>query len=624
MILRLALALGLTAALMPQPAGWAQQAQPAPDSKPASLHHKHEAEKAYVEGAKAIEKGDVRAAQRSFERAVKLDPQNQRYSAALAVAREHVLTLLVQEAEKAKLTGHPDQSRAKLAEALAIDPHNPIATQHLDELAHDALVITDDHSGDIDAAPPIQLAPNSQKRSFHIRATESEVIRQVFTAFGISPTIDSSVKPTRIRFDAEDVAFGQAVSLVKLVTNTFAVPLDPTRVLIALDNRDNRTRFERQSVETVYLPGLNATEMADMANIARNVFDAQQSSVSPEHSTMTVRAPPARLAALNATLSELLKGRSEVQLEVRIYEVNKTNSRNIGIQLPQQTTIFNVPTELNKLISQNQSLVDQIISSGLASPGDYLAIAAILIASGQVSGTILSQPLALFGGGLSLTGLTIGDGVTGNLSLNSSEVRALDQMTLRALDQETATIRTGSRYPIITSSYSSLSGNNLNLPGVSNAGRSSALQGLGINPSSWTAGATQTIPQVQSAALGLTLKVTPRIQQTHDVALNLDMKIESLAGSVINDIPVLANRQYTGLLTLKQGESALIVSSLSRQQSAAVSGVPGVSELPGLQSTTEKQSSYDVSNLAILITPHLVRPSHALPQGHLVMIPQHP
>jgi general secretion pathway protein D len=627
MISRRAFALAfVTLVLLPGAGIRAQLSPSSPSSseKPVSLHHKHEAEKFYVEGAKAIEHNDIRVAEEAFSRAVKLDPQNQQYISALAVAHEHLVTLLVQEAGNAKITGHPDVARAKLAQALTLDPYNPIATQHIGELARDAVIVGEDPTAGFTAAPPIRLEPDTQKRTFHLRAASTELIRQVTSAYGIAPTLDATIKGRTVRFDVEDVSFEQAISLLTLVTKTFFVPLDPKRVLVADDSRDNRSKYERLFMETIYLPGLTPTEMSDMANIARTVFEAQQATVSADHGTMTVRAPQAKLAALNSTLLDLLKGHSEVQLDIRLYEIDKTKARNIGIQLPQQTTVFNVPTELNNIISQNQSLVDQIISSGLAAPGDFLAIAAILIASGQVSGTILNQPLALFGGGLSLTGISLGVGVTGNLSLNSSDVRALDQITMRALDQETSTIRSGTKYPIITSTYSSLSGNNLSIPGITSAGLSSALQGLGINAAALSSGATQNIPQVQYEDLGLTLKVTPRVQQTHDISLNLDMKIESLAGNAINNIPILANRQYTGILTLKQGESALIVSSLSRQQSAAVTGVPGLSELPGFQSTTDKQTTYDVSNLAILITPHLVRPSHDAPASRLVMLPSHP
>jgi general secretion pathway protein D len=78
------------------------------------------------------------------------------------------------------------------------------------------------------------------------------------------------------------------------------------------------------------------------------------------------------------------------------------------------------------------------------------------------------------------------------------------------------------------------------------------------------------------------------------------------------------------VITLPRGESALVVSNLTRQQSAAVSGIPGLSELPGFQSTTNKENDVDVTKLVILITPHIVRLSHTKPASQLVMLPVHP
>ena len=107
------------------------------------------------------------------------------------------------------------------------------------------------------------------------------------------------------------------------------------------------------------------------------------------------------------------------------------------------------------MLNSNASLVQEIISSGLAAPGDWEAILAILIASGQISNSILTQPFGVFGGGLSLTGIVYQGGSV-NMQLNSSDVRAIDQMQLRVLDREESTIKTGERYPIETSSFSSL------------------------------------------------------------------------------------------------------------------------------------------------------------------------
>ena len=591
-----------------------------------SEHQRNQATKAFLAGAKALQKDDLPEAVKEFQRAAKLDPENKDYAASLTIAKEHLLTQLVQAATKARLLGHDDQARASLAQAYLIDPNNAIVQQHINDLTsdvaqNDAVLLPSAE----EAGEPVALAPKIGRQSFHIRSASTDVMRQVLTAFGITPTVDTSVRNQIVRFDADDVTFQQAATMLKLITNSFFVPLDPGRVLVVLDNKENRAKFQREVLETIYLPGLTTTEMNDMGNVARNVFEAQQASVQPENHTLTIRAPQERISALNHMLVDLLDGRSQVLLNLRLFQVAQTRTRNLGVQLPLQTTVFNVPTEVNQILQANQSAVQQIISSGLAQAGDDIAIVAILIASGAVTGTVFNSPFALFGGGLTESGLTLNQGGTLNIALNSSDTRLLDQMQLRVQDEEDATFRVGSRYPIITSTYSSLTGSSLSIPGVSSPGVSSLLQSLGISSSQLASATTsQTIPQVQYEDLGLTLKATPHIQQNKDIALKIDFKIESLAGQTLNGNPILSNQQYTGNVTLPQGQSALLVSNLTKQQSAAVSGIPGLSELPGFGSTTNQNAEVDVSKLVILITPQIVRLSHTKPASELVMFPVHP
>ncbi len=368
------------------------------------------------------------------------------------------------------------------------------------------------------------------------------------------------------------------------------------------------------------LPGLTAAEFTDLGNLARNVLGITQTAVQPDRGTLTVRAPVGNLVALNKTLVDLLDGKSEVLLDVKIYEVEDTRTRLYGIQLPQTTTVFNVPTELNSVISQNSTLVQQIISSGLASAGDYAAIAAILIASGEVTNSILSQPFATFGGGKTLTGLT-SNGITGNLSLNAADTRSLDQIQIRLDDNAEGTLRSGTRYPITTSSYSSIASTSVNIPGLTTAGLSGILGGLGINVSNLSGGTP--IPQVQYEDLGLTFKVTPRVERNDDVTLKLDLKIQALQGASLNGLPVLTNRSYTADIHLLNGASALVVGNLSRQEANAVSGTPGLSELPGFSALSSTSKEYDVSNLAILVTPHILRRRHSGNMGPVIPLPRH-
>jgi type II secretory pathway component GspD/PulD (secretin) len=568
-----------------------------------------------------MEKGDADAAEKAFAQAVKADPSNRDYALDLQVASQHRVTKLVQDADKARIMGQPDVARAKLAEALALDPKNPEVSQHIYDLANLASTASPDGSLNATFAPAIELTPKAGKQSFHFRGTEQEVLRRVLDAYGLRMVDDGSLASQTVRFDADDVDYAQAAHLVNLATHSFLVPLDPVRVLAAKETKENHDKYDRLSLETLYLPGLTAAEFSDMSNLAKNVFGVQQATVQPGAGTLTVRAPAATLAALNQTFADLLDGKSEVLLDVKIYDVENTRTTVIGVQLPQTTSVFNVSSEVNSVISSNSSLVQQIIQSGLAGAGDYAAIAAILIASGEVTGSILNQPFATFGNGLGLTGLT-SNGVTGNLSLNVTDTRSLDQVQIRLEDNAEGTIRVGTRYPITTSSYSSIAATGVNIPGITTAGLSGILGGLGISTNALSS--VTPIPQVQYQDLGLIFKVTPRIERNDDVVLKLDYKIQALEGSSLNGLPVLTNQSYTADIRLRNGASALVVGDMSRQESNALSGNPGLSQLPGFSSVLSATTKeYDVSNLAILVTPHILRRRRNDLTGPVIPMPHH-
>ena len=591
---------------------------------PADTHpsekQERKAEKLYLQGAKLLGADDCHGAYQAFTAAVALDPANQQYVTAQEVARQHLVTQLVQQAVKAKLSGHPEVSRQKLEEALVLDPKNPVIAQHVEELANDQKMVIDqtDTKG-VDAEGPIELTPANIKKSFHLKGTQQEILRQVLSAYQLTPVMDSSVTQLAIRLDADDVDYAQASQMVKMLTGTFFVPLDPQRVLVAKDTKENRQKYERLLVESVYIPGVTTAEMTEITNVAKNVFEAPVAVAQPTAGIMTVRAPENRMKALNATLEELLDGKAQVMLEVRLFDINKVRTTDLGVVLPSQMTVFNVDSEINTLVQGNQAAINQIIASGLAAPGDYGAILAILIATGQVTSSILTQGFATFGGGISQFGLVPGT-VTANVSLNASDTQVLDDIQLRVQDREEATFKVGTRYPIVTSTVSS-GGSALSASGINTAGLSSTLTGLGYNASSLSAQVT--IPQIQYQDLGLTLKATPWVQHGAEVSLKMDLEFTALGGTTLNDNPILNNRKYTATITLKDGASAMVVSSLSKQETRAVTGIPGISELPGLRSTTDDSKNLNVSTLLVLVTPHIVRRTHTDVAGREIILPVH-
>ena len=446
-----------------------------------------------------------------------------------------------------------------------------------------------------EVSEPRALAPQEGQHSFHLRSDKRSLISQVLSAYGIQATVDQSVTAQSIQFDTDQVNFADAAELLKLATDTFFIPLDPNSAIVIPDTRENRARFEPHAMRTFYFPGSNSKELTDMGNIARNVFGIEQSAIEAAKNTLTVRAPEPDLEALDQTYGELLGSRSVLDLDVRLYEIDKTKAANVGVVFPSTTTVFNVSSEISSILKNNASLVDQLLKEEPSLAGNYEAILAALIASGAVTGTVFNSPFAVFGGGLTETGFDL-SGVTVNMLLNSSDARSLKQQVLRVLDQEEATIRSGERYPIMTSSYS----------------------GLAASSSS-----NATTPQFQYEDLGLTLKVTPHIEMSGKVSLSLDMKVSSLTGASLNNIPILANRQYSGVVSLPLGDIAILVSDLSKQDSLNITGVPGLSDLPNGSGATNRQGTKDIMELAIEITPHLVRLAHQDAAGPMLLLPHH-
>ncbi len=572
-----------------------------------SARQRKAAEAAYLSGARQLDRNNPAAAEKDFAHALQLNPSNHDYALALAVAREHQVTHLVQQASQQRLLGHTALADTLIAQANVLDPQNPIASQHLDTTPLH-LVTADPHPVIPQLAGAIQLTPRSITSSFHLRADAQPLLRQIAESYGIHCIFDPSVNAQSIRLDLDNASYAQAMSIALMMTHVFAIPLDPVTVLLVKDTVDNRQQFQPQLVETIEIPNQGPTEINDLGNLIRNVFDVKQANVEPTLGNIVVRAPQDILHAINLTLSDMLDGGSELMIDVKLYEVDTNRSRNVGVQLPQSAGAYDVPALADSSIAANQSAINQAIASGIlvlnGNPIQNLVKEALfLAAAGLINTSQLTNTLGFFGGGITTTGVYLGSGAVANFALNTSETHTLDDIQLRVLDRQDAIFRTGTRYPITTSVYTS------SVPTLPSSLAGATINGVSVSSLlSQASNSAVSIPQIQYEDLGLTLKATPIIQKTGGlITLKLDMKIEALAGSAINNIPILANRALTSTITVADGATALLISNLSRSESAAVSGTPGLNELPGFQAATNNDAQLDTSHLVILLTPHIVR-----------------
>lgn len=570
----------------------------------------------FEKGAAAFKNGKSKDAQKYFGEAHKLDPENGAYLTAYEIARQQLVGGILQQASEDEKSGDTAVARKKLMAALAADPANPYVREHLESIA------TKQESAVLSSTPMprfssglIELQPKAVRATFHLHANARQIVKRVLLAYGVTALLDDSVPTSQEQFDLDNATFAQASTALQLATNTFLVPLDGQHALVAKDSPQNRHRLERMLLETVFLPGVDSKEMSNCVNVVRNVFEVRQVSVKADNGTLTIRAPEATLRAVNATLSRLYLPKPNVVLDVRIYQVTQNRQQTLGVSFPQTFSVFNVTSELNKLISANQDVVNQLIASGLVNPGDLAAIAALLIGLGLANGTILSQPFALFGNGLTLSGLAFGP-ATGNASLNISNTRELDHVQLRTSDLQTQSFLVGSRYPVITQSYSA----GTQAP-TSFTSLASLLSGQTQNNLS-TTNPLAIAPTVQYQDLGLTMKAKTEVLQDNNVRIQLQIKIAALAGAFVNGSPIINNRSFTTAVNVPDGGSALLTSNLSRTESRSLSGIPGLSELPGFGWTASPTTQVNVGKLLIVISPHIVSATHPRVAGQMLFLPR--
>lgn len=574
------------------------------------------AEKAYLAGAKELANGRFPQAEKLFAQAVERNPLRSEYVQALLLAREHHVTDLLHEAAKERSTD-PAGADALVAQARSLDATNPAVAQHAPPV--DLHPIRTER-----LAASIMLLHDASRHSYHQRGSVRSLAEAVARDYGLRVAFDPDMPTKDYRIDVDNANFAEAMQVLGLVSDTMFVPLDEHTILLAQDTQLNHQRYEHMVEEAYFFPGYAADQLKDFVSIAQTILRIEKVSVDAAQNAIVVRGPADLADAAERIFTDLMGGQSDVVFDVKVYSVDHSRARNLGVVLPSSFTAYNLATEAQNIISANSSLVEQLIANGVIPSGtSNVAIAAYLVFVAGVSGsTALTNTFFVFGGGSTTTGVTTANAPTINLALSTSDARTLEDVQIRAGNMQNAIFKAGMRYPIQTSLYSdiasSTSAANTSVNGVS----LSSLLSQYLGSSSLSNGSV--IPQVQYEDLGITVTANPKIQWTGDITTHLEVKISALAGSSLNGIPILASRQFSSDLTVHDGDTVMMVSQTTSSETAAVTGLPGLSELPGFQSTTNKNGSKSTGELVLLVTPHITRRAHTSARGPYIPLQTRP
>ncbi len=550
------------------------------------------AEAAFSKALKLEKEKHTDEAYHEFDTAARLVPRNVNYLTALAVTRQELVSAHLKKGDDDVQNGLQVEAQAEFRNALALDPENSFAQQRLQESVKEWMPRTPTKVGVVEAAPELHVFPNRETHAFHFRGDSGQLLSQVAAAYGLTPNIDESVQSRRVHFDLDATDFFTAMQAADDVTGAFWTPLAEKQVFIAKDTQENRRLYERMGMRRFVISSATMPQdLQEIVNVLRTVFEIrflQQQAASGE---LIVRAPVETLDAATEFLDAFGRSRPQVMLDVEIFEVDHQLTRNLGIHIPNNFNLFNIPASaLLAAGGQNlQSLINQLISGGGINQANSQAISGLLaqLQGQQGANSIFSNPVATFGGGLTLMGLTL-DMLSAQLSLNESWVKLLDHATLRAGQGKDATLKLGQRYPIINASFAPI----FNTAAISQVLGNGSFQAP--------------IPSFSYEDLGLNIKAKPQISNNGNVQLQLEMQLRNLAGQSINGVPVIANREYKGSIGLLDGEPALVASTISNSEMLSMTGIPGLGFIPGLNKVmTTNSKTEEQDELLIVITPHV-------------------
>lgn len=514
-------------------------------------------------------------------KAQELMPGNVEFMTMGEMLRQQIVGEHMEAGNHLAAAGDPTGAAQRFRLALSIDPQNAYAAQRLHDVEPPDGDAEHKHVLQLLASvDQINLQPAPGRKNFHLQGDTRQLYTQIGAAFGVSMEFDQNLTSRVIRFDLDNVDFYTAADIAGKMTKAFWSPISSNAAMVASDTVETRKQYERLALRTFYVGNVSAqTDLNDLVNVMRTIFDMKFVSVQPGQNTITVRAPRDQVEAAASMLDNLMDAKPEIVLNVQEYEIDTDRTRDMGLNLPTSFQVFNIPSEIRRVLgSDAQSVIDQLNRTGHIDPSTISPSALA-----NLAGSPLLGPFLIFGKGNGLTGITAPP-ISAKLAFNSSIATNLEAMTLRAIDGEAATFRIGTKFPIVNSTFSNVA---LSTRGQIQVGNT---------------------PQFTYEDLGITLKATPHYHANGDITLVTDLKIEGLGTQQINSIPDITSRSYVGTITVHDGEQSVITGLLSEQELRSIQGFPILSNLPGLKTVLGSNSKERIHNeILIVITPHVVR-----------------
>jgi general secretion pathway protein D len=533
----------------------------------------------YDKGQDAEARQNYEQAYEYFKEAYDLKPKDLKYRATYERVKFLASSSHVHRGQILRDAGKLEDALAEFKKAIEIDPSMFIGQQ---EVRRTQQMINEANNPPPQAASPpqavrrlleqasgpVELAPFSNAPITLKLTVDSKVVYETIAKLaGINVLFDPDYTSRVIKIELNGVSLQEALEIVALESKTFWRPVTGNTIFVAADNPAKRKELEQSVIKTFYLANLSQpTELQDVVNAMRTILEVSRIQQLPSQGAIVVRGTPDQIALAQKLVDDLDKAKPEVIVEIAIMQVSRDKIHQLGINPPTSATVAlqnNINT--NTTTATNGSGGTATVNQSTGTPN-------------QVNLNRL--------GNLNATDFTVTiPPATATAMLNDSTTKILQNPQIRALDGQKASLKIGDRVPVATGSFQ---------PGIG---------GVGINPLVNT--------QFQYLDVGVNIDITPHVHAGREVSLKMSLDVSAVTSTTnIGGIsqPVIGQRKIEHEIRLRDGEVNLLGGILEDQQTKALSGIPGLAQVPILKYLfSQTNTEHRENEIVFAIIPHVVR-----------------
>jgi len=541
-------------------------------------------------GESASVEGDWDRAVFYYRQALREDPQNVSFKTRLTVAIEKATTAHIERAVNYLEEGNPDAAIYEAKQTLVFSPDNGRAQHILEDatvrsnikkkIASAKSYLEDGRPSDavnllyevLDKDPTNKEAKGMieditkrevtmEESEYDLALTSNEPITLSFKdanlkdifefiskTYGISIIFDEDVKNNKVTVFARDVTFEQALKLMLATNKLFMKKIADDAIIIIPKTKTKIDQYQDLVIKTFYLSNIKAK---DMVNILRTMLEIRKIIVNETLNSITMREAPDKIALAEKLVAANDRKDSEVVIDVEVMSVDRSDTLNLGIDLPKGGTATYDP-----------------VSGGVAP---------------DLAGNIVTNISNFAGGGKDSTKFNNNfwfsyPSVSAEWSKVKGKSETLTNPKIRTLNNKQAKILIGQRVPIQT----------------------------GI-----TQGTISTTT-FEYRDVGIKLTVEPNISLNNSIILKTTLEVSSLGENI--DVgglsqPRINTTTVEAELNLQDGETVVIGGLLENINKEDISGVAGLVDVPilGKIFSSNTVGPNSKRELVMTLTPHIVR-----------------